>query len=169
MGRKVKQLKNYTSEEVKALIDNDDKHKVGVKLCAVYQMSKGKSSRVLEDFFQVSFKQICNWATRFDNEGIEGLVDKPRSGRKPNISAEQKAELSTILKSSPEAMGYNSGSWSGPLVKDLLKNHFGLEYSISHTYNLLHLLGFSFQRTKGVYPERDETKREVVRAEIKKT
>jgi hypothetical protein len=54
---------------LKAFIDNDDKYKLGIKLYAVYQLSKGKSSRELEDLYNTSFKLVCNWADRFDREG----------------------------------------------------------------------------------------------------
>ena len=68
MGRKVKQLKNYTTEQVASLLASDENHRIGVKLYAILQLSRGYSSRSLEEFFKVSFKQICNRADRFDAE-----------------------------------------------------------------------------------------------------
>jgi hypothetical protein len=62
MGRKVKQLKNYSTADIEAIIEGDDKHNVGIKLHAIKQLSKGSSSRYLVEFYGTSFKQICNWA-----------------------------------------------------------------------------------------------------------
>jgi len=168
MGRKVKSLQNYTTEQIKAFIDNDDKYKLGIKLYAVYQLSKGKSSRELEDLYNTSFKQICNWADRFDQGGIEGLMNKPRSGRPTNLTAEQLIELRESLLKSPESFGYNTGSWSGPVVRDFIEKKFKVIYKQANVYNLMHSLGLSYQRTKGKYPEQDPIKREIAKADIKK-
>ncbi|VBB47465.1 hypothetical protein TRIP_D420228 [uncultured Paludibacter sp.] len=45
-GTKSKEtLQNYTSGQIKAFIDNDNKYELGVKLDAVYQLSKGNFSK----------------------------------------------------------------------------------------------------------------------------
>jgi len=41
MGRKVKQLKNYTAAEVEAILESDENHLVGVKMYAIAQLVKG--------------------------------------------------------------------------------------------------------------------------------
>jgi len=55
MGRKVKQLKNYTTEQVEALFESNENYRIGVKLYAVLQLTRGYSSRALEEFFRTSF------------------------------------------------------------------------------------------------------------------
>jgi len=168
MGRKVKQLKHYTSAQIKALLDEDNKHKIGIRLYAVYQVSKGKSSRSLEELYNTSFKQICNWAVRFDKEGIKGLRDKPRSGRPSRLSEEQRQDLQSVLLRCPEEFGYNTANWSAPLVQAYIQREYQVEYKQANIYNLLRKLGFSYQRAKGVYPERDEEQRFQVKSDIKK-
>ena len=98
MGRKVKQFKNYSSEQIKKLIDNDYKYRLGICLYAVHQLSKGKSIRDLEGLYNISFKQIYNGANRFDKEGIDGLTNRPRSGRPAKLTQEQLTTLQSCLK-----------------------------------------------------------------------
>ena len=165
MGRKVKQLKNYSSEQIKAFIDDDNKHKFGLRLYAVYQVSKGKSSRSLAELYNVSFKQICSWVERFDREGPDGLRDKPRSGRPARMTEAQYQDLQSVLLRSPEEFGYNTANWSAPLVRDYIQREYQIEYKQSNIYNLLRKLGFSYQRARGVYPEREEMRRARVKAD----
>jgi transposase len=167
MGRKVKSFKNYTTEQMKGFIDNDDKYKLGIRLYALYQVSKGKPSRELEEFYNVSFKQILNRADRLENEGLAGLRDKPRSGRPKKLTGEQLSSLRSALLESPEELGYNTGCWSGPVVCDYISKTFGVEYR-SGVYNLLSFLGFSYQKARGFYPERDQRTREEAKTDIKK-
>ena len=168
MGRKVKTLKNYNAEQIKELTDNDSGYKQGVRLYAVYQLAKGKSSRMLEDLYNVSFKQICNWADRFDANGIAGLKDKVRSGRPSRLTAEQKEIIRGALTENPEIYGYNSATWSGALLIDFIGKRFSIFYKPSSAYVIFRKLGFSFQRARGLYPERDEVKRKEAKRDIKK-
>jgi hypothetical protein len=48
MGRKVKQLKNYTTEQVETLFESDENNIVGVKMYAIVQLTRGYSTRKLE-------------------------------------------------------------------------------------------------------------------------
>jgi transposase len=168
MGRRVKQLKNYTTEEVEALFASDERHQRGVKLYAIIQMSRGYSSRKLEEFYRTSFKQICNWADRFDAEGLEGLRIKRGRGRHARLTEEQQYQLQGDLLKSPEAFGYNTANWSGPLMGEHIRKKYQVEYKPAAVYGLMHALGFSFQRVKSFYPERDEVKRKEAGEHIKK-
>jgi transposase len=169
MGRKVKQLKNYTTSDIEAIIACDEKHNVGIKLHAIKQLSKGSSSRYLVDFYGTSFKQICNWADRFDKEGVAGLRLKPGRGRRCRLSEEQQYQIQGVLLKSPEEFGYNTANWTGALLGEHIFKTYRVEYKLAATYNLMKKLGFSYQRAKAFYPERDEVKRAQVKAEIKKT
>jgi transposase len=169
MGRKVKQLKNYTSEQVEKLFESDVNNIVGLKMYAILQLTRGYSTRKLEEFYRVTHKQICNWANRFDAEGIEGLRIKPGRGRRSFITNKQKEQLKNDLLKSPEEFGYNTATWSGPVLQKYLETVFQVFYKRASVYVLLHELGFSFQRVRGKYPERDQVKRESAKLDIKKT
>ena len=55
MGLKVKQLKNYTTEDVELLFESYEKNRIGIKLYAILQLTRGYSSCTLEDFYRTSF------------------------------------------------------------------------------------------------------------------
>jgi transposase len=168
MGRKVKQLKNYTTEQVEAIFESDENNIVGVKLHAIIQLTRGYSTRKLEEFYRVTHKQICNWADSFDEEGLNGLRLKEGRGRHAYVTEDQKEQIKLDLQKSPEEFGYNTANWSGPLFRQHLETVYGIVYKQAAVYVLLHNLGFSFQRARGKYPERDEKKREEAKVDIKK-
>jgi transposase len=170
MGRAVLKIKGYTAEDIKALIKKDERYTTGLRLYAVYQVALGQPSRKLEELYQTSFKQITNWVHRFEREGVDGLKDKPGRGRKPSLSAEQMVGLSNLLlKTAPTDYGYNAGSWTGPLLIDWIRKHYGIGFKKAQIYNIIKKLGFSYQKARGIYPEADPELRGEFVEGLKKT
>lgn len=170
MGRKSLEVKGYTSAEIKLLFNTDDKYKIGLRLYAVYQVSLGQSSRKLEQVYNTSFKQITNWVHRFEEQGIDGLKDKPGRGRKSRLSDDQQGKLLDLLINiSPEEYGYNTDTWTGPLLIDWIEKQFSITFKKAQIYNIIKDMGFSYQRAKGFYPEADTEKQEEFKDMLKKT
>ncbi len=170
MGRKTLEVRGYKPEEIKALFSKDERYTIGIRLYAVYQVSLGQASRNLESLYNASFKQITNWVHRFEESGIEGLKDKPKSGRIPKLAHENLIKLSNMLKNnSPEEFGYNTATWNGPILREYIEKNFGIQYQKAQIYNLLKKLDFTYQKGKAKYPEADEEKREEFKETIKKT
>ena len=161
MGRTVRQIKGYSSEQIKAYFSMNEKYKTGMRLYAVYQVSVGKSSRTLQKLYNTSFKQILNWVSRFEKEGIEGLKDKPGIGRKSKLNDSQKEKLkTTVVETIPKDHGYNSSTWTGSLLIDWIEKEFNITYKRAQIYNMLKQLNLTFQKSRPVYPEADKEKQE---------
>src|SRR4051794_29310692 len=45
---------------------------------------------------------LRDWVHRYDEEGLAGLRDRPRSGRRPRLSPEQQAELAAAVERGPD-------------------------------------------------------------------
>ena len=73
---------------------------------------------------------------RFSQEGLEGLKDRPKSGRPSDISEEKVREIKKELTSS------NQG-WTTKQVEDLIvRKSGGIRYHYTHIYRLMHKWGF---------------------------
>jgi transposase len=145
MGRKSKKLKNFTTEQLEALYKSDSSYLTGVKLFAIIQLHKGFSSHKLSEFYGASFKQICNWADRFDAEGINGLRMKPGRGRRSFLTVEQTNQLRVDLLKCPSDFGYNAVKWTGRIIREHIKGRFHVEYKHSAVYSLIHRSGLKIR------------------------
>ncbi|GBC73879.1 hypothetical protein HRbin04_01286 [archaeon HR04] len=76
------------------------------------------------------------WLRRYNAEGIEGLRDKPRSGRPPLI--EKRVEMSI-----KKELISNRYGWKVNEVRELIYKKAGVMYSVMHIYRLLHKWGFT--------------------------
>ena len=74
---------------------------------------------------------------------------KQQHGQGAGASAEAdglSAELLCgLIEVGPQAAGYTSGVWTGPMIGDLIEKHFGVQYHNHHIPRLLNGLGFSVQ------------------------
>jgi putative transposase len=77
----------------------------------------------------------CKWLKRYDKEGIEGLKDRPKSGRRPELSEEVEYKIQTIMKES------NQG-WTTKQVEELITQKTGVKYHYTHIYRILRKWGF---------------------------
>ena len=148
---------------------DDERYTIGIRLYAVYQVALGQPSRKLEDLYNTSFKQITNWVHRFEKEGIEGLRDKEGRGRTARLSEEQRDRLRDLLQESPTAHGYNSATWTGPMLIEWIEKHYQINYKKAQIYNIIKSLGFSYQKGRGIFPETDHLKQEAFKEALKKT
>lgn len=170
MGRKSLLVKGYTAESIKALFNSDDKYKIGLRLYAVYQVAKGQPSRNLEELYNTSFKQITNWVHQFEKEGLEGLRDKAGRGRKSRLSEEERAGLvELITHKSPLDYGYNTQTWTGPMILEWIERTYHISFKKAQIYNILKQLGFSYQKSRGFYPEADPQQQQEFIEGLKKT
>lgn len=91
---------------------------------------------------------INRWLQWYEAIGIEGLVTGTPPGPTPKLSLDQRALLVVLVEDGPTAAGYTSGVWTGPMLRDLIEQRFGVRYHNHHIPRLLHQLGFSVQRPR---------------------
>lgn len=165
------EILNYSIEDLLDLLHSNADYLTGVRLLALIQIAKGKSSRELEDIFDRSHSRFCVWVNNFNENGIEGLRDKSGRGRISRLGKSELDELrDVVLNKSPEEYGYNTATWNGLLLIDFIENKYHISYKKANIYVILkQKLGLSFQKGKGFYPEQDEEQRKEHKEVIKKT
>ena len=97
---------------------------------------KEEASSVAEKEFHRSKWWPYKWLKRFDNAGLEGLKNKHRSGRPPEVSEE------TSIRRRGE-LSENQSGWMVKEVMNLIYERTGVKYHEVHIYRLLHKWGFS--------------------------
>ena len=107
--------------------------------------------------FGYSVRQVRNWMHRFNAEGLHGLHDKPRSGRRRFLPADQEEPLKELLRAAPPE---GRATWHADSIRALLKDRFGVEYTPSGTYFLLHRIGFEWLVPRSRHPDADPAAQE---------
>lgn len=88
------------------------------------------------------------WLQWYEAVGTKGLLTGRAPGPQPKLSPEQRSELAAAVEAGPQAAGYRSGVWTGPMIGDLIARRFGVRYHNHTVPRLLHEMGFSVQRPR---------------------
>jgi len=118
--------KIYKDEE-----DAKTKERMLLVLNVVYQ---GKISAHVATDLHRNRAWACVWLKRYEKEGLEGLKNKPRTGRPSELSEEDIYSLKTTLKES------NQG-WTTKQVEELIVEKSGIKYHYTHIYRILRKWG----------------------------
>ena len=99
-------------------------------------MSDGQDIRMVsKEELHRSIAWAYKWLRRFDKDGLEGLKNKPRSGRPPDVSQEKLSKIRTELSENPSG-------WKAKEIMDIIHRKTGVKYHEVHVYRLLHKWGF---------------------------
>ncbi len=82
------------------------------------------------------------WVRRFEEEGIEGLKTRPRSGRPPKVEQRMLARIGREVTT-------NESGWTVKEVRQLVQEEAGVTYSERHVLRLIHRWG-----ARSVVPEK---------------
>jgi len=159
------------SEQIESILKSKDDYQIAVRLMSILPLAKGESSRKAQQLLFLSHNQILLWSKRFIEKGVEGLRDLPRTGRKPKMDEGQLVWLrNLVLNESPTKYGYNTETWTAPLLVDVLHKECSLTYSDDMVYVILKKkLGLTHKKGRGFYPEADKGKRQEFVDTLKKT
>src|SRR5438128_4233136 len=79
---------------------------------AVRDVVKGKRLQTVSDTLEFTYSALRKWVHRFANQGPQGLLDRPRSGRPPKVTCELERHLNRLVDQDPLQHGSIHSQWS---------------------------------------------------------
>jgi transposase len=149
--KKIQQLVRLSKQALR-----DGAYRVANRLHAVALNMEGRKAPEIADVLKVHRSNVCLWLQRWQEEGMEGILEGHRPGRPPTISERQRQQLADILESGPVAYGFSSGVWTCPMIARVIEDEFSLSFHPAHVSRILHGLEFSVQRPQKVLARADE-------------
>ncbi|MDR4510429.1 MAG: helix-turn-helix domain-containing protein [Nitrososphaeraceae archaeon] len=121
--------------------EKDSNVKERILLVRRVKIDKQEAASVAENELNRSRWWAYKWLHRFDKQGLDGLKDKERSGRPPDVPKDVMIEIRQELADS------NTG-WDFRQVMNLIYKKTGVRYHEVHIYRLLHNWGFKSKVSK---------------------
>jgi len=75
-----------------------------------------RTSTSIAEVVKAPRSAVSLWLKPYEADGVEGLLEGPRSGRPPALTPWHLTPLTDLLASGPVAYGFLSGVWTSPLI-----------------------------------------------------
>jgi transposase len=122
--------------------------KVAKRASVLYSLHLGYTPEAVAELQDISLATVYNHYQRFKREGLEGLADKPKSGRPPKADEAYRQVLAETLETEPETLGLGFGIWTMPRLCLYLREKTGVDLSKNRLASLLSEMGYVYRRPK---------------------
>ncbi len=94
---------------------------------AVRNVVKGQRLQTVSDTLAFTYSALRKWVHRFASQGVQGLVDRPRSGRPPKMTCALEQHLNRLVDEDPLQHGSIHSQWSCRELAMVLAQQTGLQ------------------------------------------
>lgn len=133
---------HHTLDELLSLYKTEIDPRLARRIQAIYLARKSFTCPQIMDLIGAKRRTVQNWIRWYNDGAIEGLKDRPRSGRPPKLSASQQRQLCKRLDAGTTE-SRRRRILNGPAIQRILEQEFGVLYCLNGVYELLHRLGYS--------------------------
>lgn len=144
--------------------------KAGYRAKIIILSYEGYTPPQIERAVNTHVKNVRKWIKRFNEFGINGILEKKRPGRKPKLSEKLVREIIGIASKPPHRLGLPFSTWSLRKLEGYLRRR-GMGVSHTRIRQLLLKRGFRFWKSKQELISRDpeyEAKMARIRRLLKK-
>ena len=108
---------------------------------------------------------LRDWVHRYNAQGLDGLRDKARPGRPPQLDEAQLQELDALIEQGPDIAVHKVVRWRYIDLKAILKERFDVQMSERHIGRILNDRDYRRLSVRPRHPKADEA----VQSAFKKT
>src|SRR5688572_8433759 len=148
-----------TPAELRALARRERDGRVSARLLALANALDGMSRDEAARAVGMDRQTLRDWVHRYNAEGIEGLRDRPRSGRPCALDEGRQAALKAIILKGPKLERDGCAAWRARDLCDVVERRFGVRYAETGMLRLLKSLDLSWQKAQPIHPEADPGRR----------
>ena len=129
--------------------------RVSARLLALASALEGIPREEAARLAGMTGQTLGDWVHRYNEEDVEGLKDRPRSGRPPRLAEGQQAALKALVLKGPDLKRDGCAAWRIRDLCALVERRFAVAYSESGMLRLLKGLDLSWQKARPIHPEAD--------------
>jgi transposase len=125
------------------------------RILAVQRVLEGYAVEEVAEFLGVDPRSVRRWVAAYREDGGQGLLSRPVSGRPPKLTPTQEKIVRRWIAASPREHGFDSELWTGPRLCQVIREEFGIEFHKWYLSAWLTDRGLTPQKPQRVPRERD--------------
>lgn len=133
---------------VEAAIRRDKRPEVRQRCTAIRLLHLGHKPEEVARMQAVSIPTIYGWIDRWWAGGVEGMANRPKSGRPAKADEAYSRRLEEVIAKEPDELGYDFAIWTSDRLRAHLQKVTGIDLSDSRFRALLKRKGYRYRRPK---------------------
>jgi transposase len=155
MGAAVAIRDDVPAEQLRRLARQESDGRMACRLLGLANVLDGMSRERAARQAGMDRQTLRDWVIRFNREGVEGLRDRPRSGRPSWLDEGQLAAFKALVLRGPDPERDGISTWRAKDLCRIVEQRFAVSYAENGMLRLLHDLDLSWQKTRPVHPAAD--------------
>jgi transposase len=134
--------------EIERALRQDNRAEVRQRATVLRLLHLGHKPEGVAEQQMVSVPTIYNWHKLWREQGIEGLANKPKTGRPAQATEAYCQKLEETLDKEPAEYGYRFAIWTSDRLRAHLEKETGIWLSEGRFRALLNKRGYRYRRPK---------------------
>jgi transposase len=120
---------------------------------AIVQVYEGQPVLRIAASIGRSYAAVYGWVKRFNQEGVSGLDDKPRSGRPLTYAEEERGQIIAAARMHPQKMGRPYAHWTLSRLVEYVNHDLNIGISRAQLARVLEEEGLRWYREETYFTE----------------
>ena len=149
-------------QEVKAAIKHNKDKRMHIRYLVILNHLHEQQNVDIAKSMSLCAHTVGTYIQKYKEGGLGKLIPAPKSGAPRMLSKEQEEQLVQVVTThTPDEVGFLfRKNWNALLIKEWVKNNFGVEYSHSGMLYVLYRLNLRFTRPAYTLAKADPQKQE---------
>jgi transposase len=141
---------------LRALAKSEPVRRTAVRMLAIANALDGMSFTAAARAVGIERQALGDAAKRYNAEGIDGLSDRKKPGRRRKLDASQEKALAAIIVTGPDAETDGLSAYTLDDLCVIAAKRFDVAYCPTGMSRVIKRLGFSRQKARAHHPAKDE-------------
>jgi transposase len=129
-------------------LKHDKRPEVRQRATGLHLLHNGQAPKAVAELLAVSLPTVYDWHHRWCAHGLDGLANRPKSGRPVKAKPEYVAALQQVVEQNPQDLGYAFSLWTTERLRLHLKAKTGIDLKPTQLRAVLKANGFVYRRPK---------------------
>jgi transposase len=130
--------------------------RTATRMLAIAAALEGKNRAEAARLAGMERQALRDAAVRYNAEGLAGLRDRPKPGRRPALGEGEQASLLAAIFRGPDRARDGCAEWTLPALCRWIERRFGKRLHPASPSRIVRRLDLSRQKTRPLHPEADE-------------
>ena len=155
MPSRLELVAQHSAAELRRVARHEKDRRAAMRMIALAETMDGADRETAARRGDMSDQALRDAIKRYNAEGLDGLYDRPRSGRPTKLSETQRSTLREIVVKGPDVEAEGLSAYTRDDLVRIVAAKWGVTHGPTSIGRILRGLGLSRQKARPSHPKKD--------------